>query len=190
MGCSVPSSESSPTVTESFTISGADLLTGAVFDAEGRTSYAIRVRSTDSGGLFVEEMLTITVLDGTDPPVITSPSEASVRENPPLGFGVMTVTYFDPDAGQSHLLSIVNGNTGGAFGLDPFIVSETVAEVAACKRAGIMINTFMLARDYDLVSFVRRVAEICRGKAYFTTPYTLGRYVLMDYMDKKTRTIH
>jgi Ca-activated chloride channel family protein len=77
-----------------------------------------------------------------------------------------------------------------AFGLDPFIVSETFAEVAACRKAGIMINTFMLARDYELVSFVRRVAEICRGKAYFTTPYTLGQYVLMDYMDKKTRTVH
>jgi Ca-activated chloride channel homolog len=77
-----------------------------------------------------------------------------------------------------------------AFGLDPFIVSETFAEVAACRKAGILINTFMLARDYDLVSFVRRVAQICHGKAYFTTPRTLGRYVLMDYMDKKTRTIH
>jgi Ca-activated chloride channel homolog len=77
-----------------------------------------------------------------------------------------------------------------AFGLDPFIVSETFAEVAACRKAGILINTFMLARDHDLVSFVRRVAEICHGKAYFTTPRTLGRYVLMDYMDKKTRTIH
>jgi Ca-activated chloride channel homolog len=77
-----------------------------------------------------------------------------------------------------------------AFGLDPFIVSETIAEVAACRKSGIMINTFMLARDHELVSFVRRVAEICRGKAYFTTPYTLGQYVLMDYMDKKTRTIH
>ena len=77
-----------------------------------------------------------------------------------------------------------------AFGLDPFIVSETIAEVAACRKAGILINTFMLARDYDLVSFVRKVAEICHGKAYFTTPRTLGRYVLMDYMDKKTRTIH
>jgi Ca-activated chloride channel family protein len=77
-----------------------------------------------------------------------------------------------------------------AFGLDPFIVSETFAEVAACRKAGIMINTFMLARDYDLVSFVRKVAEICRGKAYFTTPYTLGHYVLMDYMAKKTRTVH
>jgi Ca-activated chloride channel homolog len=77
-----------------------------------------------------------------------------------------------------------------AFGLDPFIVSETFAEVAACRKAGILINTFMLARDYDLVSFVRKVAEICHGKAYFTTPRTLGRYVLMDYMDKKTRTVH
>ena len=77
-----------------------------------------------------------------------------------------------------------------AFGLDPMIIRETFAEVANCRRAGIMINTFMLARDYELMSFVRRVAAICRGKAYFTTPYTLGRYVLMDYMDKKTRTVH
>jgi Ca-activated chloride channel family protein len=77
-----------------------------------------------------------------------------------------------------------------AFGLDPFIVSETFAEVAACRKAGILINTFMLARDHDLVSFVRRVAQICHGKAYFTTPRTLGQYVLMDYMDKKTRTVH
>jgi Ca-activated chloride channel family protein len=77
-----------------------------------------------------------------------------------------------------------------AFGLDPYIVAETFAEVNACQKAGIMINTFMLARDHDLVAFVRRVAAICRGKAYFTTPYTLGQYVLMDYMDRKTRTIH
>jgi Ca-activated chloride channel family protein len=77
-----------------------------------------------------------------------------------------------------------------AFGLDPYIVAETFAEVNACQRAGIMINTFMLARDPDLVAFVRRVASICRGKAYFTTPYTLGQYVLMDYMNRKTRTIH
>jgi Ca-activated chloride channel family protein len=77
-----------------------------------------------------------------------------------------------------------------AFGLDPFVLRETFAEVAACRRAGILINTFMLARDYDLVAFVRRVARICKGKAYFTTPYTLGQYVLMDYLSKKTRTVH
>jgi Ca-activated chloride channel homolog len=77
-----------------------------------------------------------------------------------------------------------------AFGLDPFVLQETFAEVAACRRAGIMINTFMLARNYDLVAFVRRVARICRGKAYFTTPQTLGRYVLQDYLTNKTRTVH
>jgi len=77
-----------------------------------------------------------------------------------------------------------------AFGLDPFVLRETFAEVAACRRSGIMINTFMLARDYDLVAFVRRVARICRGKAYFTTPYTLGQYVLQDYLTNKTRTVH
>ncbi len=77
-----------------------------------------------------------------------------------------------------------------AFGLDPFVMAETLAEVSACARAGIMINTFMLAQDYDLVAFVRRVSAMCRGKAYFTTPYTLGQYVLMDYMDKKTRMVH
>ena len=77
-----------------------------------------------------------------------------------------------------------------AFGLDPGIIRATFAEVATCRKAGIMINTFMLARDHELVAFVRRVASICRGKAYFTTPFTLGRYVLLDYMDKKTRTVH
>jgi Ca-activated chloride channel family protein len=77
-----------------------------------------------------------------------------------------------------------------AFGLDPLVLRETFAEVAACRRAGIMINTFMLARDYELVAFVRRVARICRGKAYFTTPYTLGQYVLLDYLSNKSRTVH
>ncbi|MDP6580028.1 MAG: VWA domain-containing protein [Vicinamibacterales bacterium] len=77
-----------------------------------------------------------------------------------------------------------------AFGLDPWVISETFAEVANCRKAGILINTFMLAREHDLVSFVKRVASICHGKAYFTTPHTLGRYVLMDYLDKKTKTVH
>ena len=77
-----------------------------------------------------------------------------------------------------------------AFGLDPYVVSETIKEVANCRRSGIMINTFMLARDSDLISFVKKITEICRGKAYFTTPFTLGRYLLMDYMEKKVKTIH
>ena len=77
-----------------------------------------------------------------------------------------------------------------AFGLDPLVVSQTLEEVSKCKRAGVLINTFMLASDAGLVSFVQKVTEMCRGKAYFTTPYTLGQYLLMDYMSRKTKTIH
>ena len=77
-----------------------------------------------------------------------------------------------------------------AFGLDPLVVGQTLEEVSKCKRAGIMINTFMLASDYGLVQFVQKVTEMCRGKAYFTTPYTLGQYLLMDYMSRKTKTVH
>ena len=76
------------------------------------------------------------------------------------------------------------------FGLDPLIVDQTFEEVVACRRAGILINTFMLARDHSLVAFVKKVTEMVRGKAYFTTPLSLGQYVLMDYVNKKLRTIH
>ena len=53
-----------------------------------------------------------------------------------------------------------------------------------------MINTFMLASDHGLMQFVHKVSQMCRGKAYFTTPETLGQYLLMDYMQGKSRTIH
>jgi Ca-activated chloride channel family protein len=76
------------------------------------------------------------------------------------------------------------------FGLDPRVVALTLKEVANCRRQGIMVNTFMLARDHDLVAFVKKVCEMSRGKAYFTTPYTLGQFILMDYLNKKTRTVH
>src|SRR5579864_6589203 len=77
-----------------------------------------------------------------------------------------------------------------AFGLDPLVISRTLEEVSRCKKQGILINTFMLASDFGLVNFVQKVTELCKGKAYFTTPYTLGKYLLMDYMNRKTRTIH
>jgi Ca-activated chloride channel family protein len=77
-----------------------------------------------------------------------------------------------------------------AFGLDPLVVSETLHEVARCRRNGILINTFMLASDYGLINFIQKVTEICRGKAYVTTPYALGQYLLMDYMQKKVKHIH
>ena len=48
----------------------------------------------------------------------------------------------------------------------------------------------MLTNDHNLVQFAEKVSEMCRGKAYFTTPQTLGEYLLMDYMNRKSKTIH
>ncbi|HLF83550.1 MAG TPA: VWA domain-containing protein [Blastocatellia bacterium] len=76
------------------------------------------------------------------------------------------------------------------MGLDPVILRETFREVAACRRSGIMINTFMLADDYYLVDFVKKITEICKGKAYFTTTMTLGQYILMDYMRRRTKRVY
>jgi Ca-activated chloride channel family protein len=93
--------------------------------------------------------------------------------------------------GKPSALTLADGRIyKNAFGLDPLVVSETLEEVARCKRSNIMINTFMLASDFGLVQFVQKVTSMCRGKAYFTTPDTLGEYLLMDYMQRKMRTIH
>ncbi len=75
-------------------------------------------------------------------------------------------------------------NSGG---LDSHILKRTFQEVAACRKSGILINTFMLARDPYLVQFVQKVSEIARGKAYFTSTMTLGQYILMDFMTRTRR---
>jgi Ca-activated chloride channel family protein len=93
--------------------------------------------------------------------------------------------------GKPSAITLSNGRIyKNAFGLDPMILEETYKEVATCRKAGILINTFMLASDYYLVDFVKKVTEICRGKAYFTTTLNLGQYILMDYLKKKVETIH
>ncbi|HWR52722.1 MAG TPA: hypothetical protein VN428_16550 [Bryobacteraceae bacterium] len=92
--------------------------------------------------------------------------------------------------GKPSALTLEDGRMyRNAFGLDPLVISRTLEEVNRCKRQGILINTFMLASDYGLVNFVQKITELCRGKAYFTTPYNLGQYLLMDYMNRKTRTV-
>ena len=74
-------------------------------------------------------------------------------------------------------------------GLDPRVIRETLGEVAACRKAGILINTFMLARDPALVHFVATVCQMARGKAYFTNTMTLGEYVMRDFLRRRTRRL-
>jgi Ca-activated chloride channel family protein len=90
--------------------------------------------------------------------------------------------------GKPSAVTMENGqvytNSGG---MDRHILNQTFHEVAACRKAGILINTFMLARDPYLVEFVEKVSESARGKAYFTSTETLGQYIMKDFLRGKRR---
>jgi Ca-activated chloride channel family protein len=72
-----------------------------------------------------------------------------------------------------------------SMGLDPIVMEATFNEVQACRKAGIMINTFMLASDYYLVEFVKQMSQMTDGKAYFATPGNLSQFVLIDFLKRK-----
>ncbi|MBA2495436.1 MAG: VWA domain-containing protein [Acidobacteria bacterium] len=76
-----------------------------------------------------------------------------------------------------------------SMGNDPFVMAETFKEVQACRKSGIMINTFMLASDYYLVDFVKQMSAMTRGKAYFANPNNLTQFVLMDFMKRRTSRV-
>ena len=76
-----------------------------------------------------------------------------------------------------------------SMGLDAYVLQETLQEVAACRKSGIPVNTFMLARDRALVEFVKMVSGITRGRAYFTNTMTLGQFILMDFLKRKTSKV-
>jgi Ca-activated chloride channel family protein len=76
-----------------------------------------------------------------------------------------------------------------SMGGDPFVVDATFKEVQACRKAGIMINTFMLASDYYLVEFVKQMTAMTNGKAYFANPGNLSQFVLIDFLRRRTSRV-
>ena len=67
----------------------------------------------------------------------------------------------------------------------PETIRVTLNEVVRATREGIRINTFMLDATGYLRSFVEKITQLNRGRAFFTTPETLGDYVLVDFLDQK-----
>ncbi|MBM3683143.1 MAG: hypothetical protein FJW83_01185 [Actinobacteria bacterium] len=76
-----------------------------------------------------------------------------------------------------------------AYPPEPETIRRTLREVGRCTRDGIVINTFMLDATSYLKAFIERVAEMNRGRAFFTTPETLGDYVLVDFIEQKKRLL-
>lgn len=76
-----------------------------------------------------------------------------------------------------------------SMGGDPLVMEQTFRQVQACRKAGIMINTFMLANDYYLVEFVKQMSAMTNGKAYFANPNNLSQFVLIDFLRRKQRRV-
>jgi len=72
-----------------------------------------------------------------------------------------------------------------SMGGDPWVMEATFREVQACRKAGIMVNTFMLASDYYLVEFVKQMTAMTNGKAYFANPANLSQFVLIDFLRRR-----
>ena len=88
-----------------------------------------------------------------------------------------------------HVVGLGNPN-GGSYGDEGMAMylqldEPTLREVARCTKDGIVINTFMLDATSYLKAFIEKVAEMNRGRAFFTTPETLGDYVLVDFIEHK-----
>jgi Ca-activated chloride channel family protein len=76
-----------------------------------------------------------------------------------------------------------------SMGGDPFVMEATFKEVQACRKGGIMINTFMLASDFYLVEFVKQMSAMTNGKAYFANPDNLSQFVLIDFLRRRTSRV-
>jgi len=75
------------------------------------------------------------------------------------------------------------------YGLDRKIVNQTLREAALCRKHKIEITTFMVARDPYLQGFVKQLAEINKGRAYFTGLKNLSEYVFVDFVRNRKKTI-
>jgi len=96
--------------------------------------------------------------------------------------------------GRKQIIMITDGEPtahieGGDAWFDyppsPRTIEMTLREVQRCTKDGIRINTFMLEDNYYLREFVERMMKMNRGRAFFTTPETLGDYVLVDFLEQK-----
>ncbi len=80
---------------------------------------------------------------------------------------------------------IENGEAYFSYPPSPVTIEETLKEVMRCTRDGIRINTFMLDESHYLRTFVERMMQMNKGRAFFTTPDTLGDYVLVDFLEQR-----
>jgi len=96
---------------------------------------------------------------------------------------VILISDGEPTAHLEH------GRSYFAYPPSPITIRETLREVRRCTQKGIVINTFMLDRNYYLKDFVHQIAKMNKGRVFYTTPDRLGQYILVDYVVQKRKQI-
>jgi Ca-activated chloride channel family protein len=107
---------------------------------------------------------------------------ACFLEGAPIGAPASMRAGRRQDAGDGENARRLYKNSMGG---DPWVMEATFREVQACRKAGVMINTFMLASDYYLVEFVKQMTAMTNGKAYFANPANLSQFVLIDFLRRR-----
>ena len=96
---------------------------------------------------------------------------------------VIMISDGEPTAHLEH------GRSYFAYPPSPITIRETLKEVRRCTQKGIVINTFMLDRNYYLKEFVNQIAKMNKGRVFYTTPDKLGQYILVDYVAQKRKRL-
>jgi uncharacterized protein with von Willebrand factor type A (vWA) domain len=94
---------------------------------------------------------------------------------------IIMISDGEPTAHLEH------GRSWFAYPPSPTTIRETLKEVRRCTQKGIIINTFMLDRNYYLKEFVNQIAKMNKGRVFYTTPERLGQYILVDYVAQKRK---
>jgi uncharacterized protein with von Willebrand factor type A (vWA) domain len=76
-----------------------------------------------------------------------------------------------------------------SFGLDRKIINKTFDRAAQCKRLGITVTTFMIARDPYLQQFIRDFTIVNKGRAYYSSLTKLGEYLFEDFVKNRRKTL-
>jgi uncharacterized protein with von Willebrand factor type A (vWA) domain len=96
---------------------------------------------------------------------------------------IIMISDGEPTAHLEH------GRSYFAYPPSPITIRETLKEVKRCTKKGIVINTFMLDRNYYLKEFVNQIAKMNKGRVFYTTPERLGQYILVDYVSQKRKRL-
>jgi uncharacterized protein with von Willebrand factor type A (vWA) domain len=94
---------------------------------------------------------------------------------------IIMISDGEPTAHLEH------GRSYFAYPPSPITIRETLKEVRRCTQKDIVINTFMLDRNYYLKEFVNQIAKMNKGRVFYTTPERLGQYILVDYVSQKRK---